>query len=167
MEKRMIPKELEEMFSTIKTPIIFATADKKPHATPMNWFYLGNNTIWVSPVGGSSKIKNILKNKNVCLATVEGMRKGARGFVAWGGIIKMETGFIALLKNFRTLKKALKLRSKMSLKDSRTMKVTRMLHIHPDIYYNFAMPWKRYFLKIEIKRAEYWLKDREKKEIQL
>ncbi len=154
------------MFSTITTPVIFATAGKKrPHATPMNWFYLGDSLVWISPVGGSSKIKNMLRNENVCFATIEDMQKDARGFRVWGRIIGMETGFLGLLKNFMTLKKTLNLRSKMSFKDIKTFKVTKMLHFHPDIYYQFGLPWRRYFARIRIDRVEYWLEDGVKKEI--
>ena len=161
----MIPEALAEMFSTITTPIIFATAGEKPHATPMNWFYLDNGVIWLSPVGGSSKIKNMLHNNNVCFATVEDMQKGARGFVAYGKITEMKTGFIALLRNFSIMIKALKLRSKMSIADPKTLKVTSMLHFHPDIYYYFGMPWRRYFVKIKIDRVKYWLGDGVEKEV--
>jgi len=163
----MIPKELEEMFSTITTPIIFATAGEKPHATPMNWFYLDNGVIWMSPVGGSSKIKNMKMNRDVCFATVDGMQKGGRGFIVWGRISRMETGFIALFKNFGIMRRALKLRSKMSLIAPRTLRATWMLHVHPDIYYYFGKPWRRYFTRISICRVEYWLEDGVKKKIDL
>ncbi|MFQ6136511.1 MAG: pyridoxamine 5'-phosphate oxidase family protein [Candidatus Hydrothermarchaeales archaeon] len=162
----MIPKEVEDMFSAIQTPVIFATAGDKPHATPMNWYYTGDDTFWVSPVGGSRKIKNMLKNKNVCFATLDHMQRNERGFIVWGEIAKMETGFLALLKHFRTMRKALVEKSEMYF-DTKTLKLTKTYYKHPDIYYKFAFPWKRYFVKIKMKKIRYWLGDGVEREVDL
>ncbi|MFQ5975677.1 MAG: pyridoxamine 5'-phosphate oxidase family protein [Candidatus Hydrothermarchaeales archaeon] len=150
----MIPHEVEKLFTEIKDPIVFATGDGTPHATPMNWQYTGNGSIWISPAGGTKKIKNILKNKNVCCANLEGMNKGSRGFILWGEIEEMETGLWALLKNFRVLKKTLNEKSNINL-DFRTLKMLWVYHNDPSIYYS-VFPWDRYFLKVKINRVKYW-----------
>ncbi len=151
----MIPDEIERLLYKIKEPIVFATGYSPPHATSMNWKYLGDGHIWISPAGGTKKIKNLLENKNVCCANLEGMKRDGRGFILWGEIEEIGTGFWGLLKNSLIFKKTLKENSNMDL-SLRTLKIMWIYHKDPSIYYS-VFPWKRYFLRVKINRIKYWL----------
>ncbi len=133
----------------------------------MNWKYRGDGVIWITPAGGTKKIKNILKNKNVCCANLEGMKKNGRGFILWGEIEEIDTGFLGLLKNSFIFKKTLKENSNMGL-SLRTLKIMGIYHKDPSVYYS-VFPWHRYFLKVKINRIKYWTgnKDKEVQELQL
>jgi hypothetical protein len=151
----MIPRELEMLFHEIRTPVIFATAGDEPHATPMNWDYDGY--FWISPAGGSKKVRNMLRNKHVCIACVEGMRRNGRGFIFQGEIVSMETGFLAFLKHAFIMRNMLTKRSTIGV----SLKLLRYAYIyarHPSVHYS-ALPWKRYFAKIRILKGKYWLRD--------
>ncbi|MEE8168611.1 MAG: pyridoxamine 5'-phosphate oxidase family protein [Candidatus Hydrothermarchaeales archaeon] len=161
----MIPEELGKMFSEIQNPIVFATSDGTPHMTPMNWYYLGGDVFWVTPAGGTRRIKNMLANRNVCFANLEHMKKNGRGFIVWGEILTMETGLLALLKHFKNLRRALVEKSEMYF-DFRMFKFAKTYHRHPHIYYSI-FPWTRYFVKIKMKRIKYWLEDGVAKELNL
>jgi len=163
----MLPDVVEKLLYEIKDPLVFATGDGKPHATSMNWQYTGNGSMWISPAGGTKKIKNILKNKNVCCANLDGMKKDARGFIFWGEIEKAETGFRALLKNSMIFKKTLKDKSNIGV-GLKTLKLMQIYHANPSIYYS-VFPWNRYFLTVKINRIKYWGGNGDKtgKELQL
>jgi hypothetical protein len=151
----MIPRELETLFSQIRTPVIFATAGDEPHATPMNWDYDGY--FWVSAAGGSKKVANMRRNRNVCIACLEGMRKNGRGFIFWGEIVSMETGVLAFLKHAFIMRNMLSKKSTIGV----SLKLLRYAYIyarHPSVHYS-ALPWKRYFARIRILRGSYWLED--------
>lgn len=151
----MIPRDLEKLFSEIRTPVIFATAGEEPHATPMNWDY--NGYFWISPAGGSKKVQNMRRNKKVCIACIKGMRRGGRGFLFWGEIVSMETGFTAFLKHAFILRHMLSRKSRIGV----SLKLLRYAYTyakHPSVHYS-ALPWKRYFAKIRITRGSYWLED--------
>jgi len=153
----MIPRELEELLTQIRTPVILATAGEEPHATPMNWFYDGD--FWISPAGGTRKMRNMRKNKNVCIACLENMHPAGRGFVFWGRIEEMETGFLAFLRHAFILKSMLEKKSSIGV-GIKLLRYARIYAGHPSIKYS-ALPWKRYFVKIRILRGRYWL-DRER-----
>ncbi|MFQ6136513.1 MAG: pyridoxamine 5'-phosphate oxidase family protein [Candidatus Hydrothermarchaeales archaeon] len=161
----MIPGELVELFSEIQNPVIFATAGDKPHATPMCWYYTGDDTFWVTPAGGTRKIKNMLQNKNICFANLEGMRRDGRGFMVWGEIAKMETGLLALLKHVKTMRKAFAEKAELYF-DYKLLKMVTTYYRHPSVYY-CVFPWARYFVKIKMKKIRYWLGDGVEREVEL
>lgn len=149
----MIPPELEELLTQIRTPVVLATTDKEPHATPMNWFY--NGDFWISPAGGTRKLQNMRKNKNVCIACLENMDPEGRGFILWGRIEKMETGFLAFLRHAFILKSMLEKKSSIGV-GIKLLRYARIYAGHPSIRYS-ALPWKRYFVRIRIQRGRYWV----------
>jgi hypothetical protein len=149
----MIPPELESMLGQIRTPVILATAGREPHATPMNWFYDG--AFWISPAGGTKKLENMRRNRNVCIACLENMNPEGRGFIVWGRIEKMETGFPAFLRRGLILKHMLEKKSSIGV-GLKLLRYARIYARHPSIRYS-ALPWKRYFVKIRILRGRYWL----------
>lgn len=151
----MIPRELEALFSQICTPVILATAGEEPHATPMNWYYDGY--FWTSPAGGSKKVRNMLRNNKVCIACVEGMRRNGRGFILWGEIVSMETGFLTFLKNAFRMRTMLCKKSTIGV-GPRLIRYSYIYARHPSVRYS-VLPWKRYFAKIRILRGSYWLHD--------
>jgi hypothetical protein len=143
------------LFSQIRPPVIFATAGDEPHATPMNWDYDGY--FWISAAGGSKKVQNMRRNKKVCIACLEGMEKGGKGFLFWGEVVGMETGFIAFLKHAFIMRNMLSKKSTIGV----SLKLLRYAYIyarHPSVHYS-ALPWKRCFTKIKIQRGSYWLDD--------
>ena len=151
----MIPRELVTLFMQIRTPVIFASAGDEPHATPMNWDYDGY--FWISAAGGSKKVQNMRRNKEVCIACLEGMKKGGKGFIFWGEIVSMETGIVTFLKRAVIMRNMLSRKSRIGV----SLKLLRYAYIyskHPSVHYS-ALPWKRYFAKIKIQRGSYWLKD--------
>jgi|TARA_B100001971_G_scaffold187851_1_gene188809 hypothetical protein len=156
----MIPKELITIFSQLRTPVIFATYGNAPHATPMNWNY--DKYFWVSAAGGSKKVQNMRMNKKVCIACLEGMQKKGRGFMLHGTIVNMETGLLCLIKNIFILRKMLSNKSTIGI-SLKLLKFALIYAKHPSVHYS-ALPWKRYFIKIQIQRGSYWLKDGKKKE---
>lgn len=159
----MIPKELEKMLAEIRTPVIFASGASKPHATPMNWCY-EKGALWISPAGGTKKVERMKESSSVCVACLEGMRKGARGFMLWGEIVSMETGVKAFLKHALILKRMLNEKSETAAFGRKLLKYAYVYYRHPDIYYS-AFPWTRYFAKIMPKKIVYWLEDGIKKEV--
>lgn len=161
----MIPKELEKMFAEIRTPVIFASGASAPHATPMNWCY-EKGVLWISPAGGTKKVKYMRESSAVCIACLEDMKKSARGFILWGKIASMETGFIAFLKRAFILKRMLNEKSETAALGRKLLKYAYIYHSHPDIYYS-ALPWTRYFVRVVPKRIVYWLEDGVKKEVAL
>lgn len=158
----MIPEELEKMFAEIKTPVIFASG-AVPHATPMNWCY-ENGVFWISPAGGTNKVKRMKESRAVCIACLEGMKKNARGFMLWGEIASMETGMLAFLKHGFILKRMLNEKSETAALGSKILRYARIYHAHPDVYYS-AFPWRRHFAKIMPKKIVYWGEDGVKKEV--
>lgn len=148
----MIPDELEDLFAQIRTPVILATAGDEPHATPMNWFYDGD--FWISPAGGTKKLHNMRRNRNVCIACLENMHPDGRGFILWGRIEEMETGLLAFLRHAFILKSMLEKKSSIGV-SMKLLRYARIYAAHPSIHYS-ALPWRRYFVKIKILRGHYW-----------
>jgi general stress protein 26 len=166
VEKEMIPSELKAMFEEITTPVIFATVDRYPHATPMNWLWLEDEGVfWFNPAGGTKKIELMKKNGNVCFGTIDGMKKEKRGFIVWGEIVKFEYGFWALGRNAFVKKKMLVKKSQICF-DIRILKFWRAYSKHPDIHYS-TLPWKAAFVRVKPKRIMYWNDDQVEKEIYL
>lgn len=160
MAEKMIPPELENLFIEIRTPIILATLGEEPHATPMNWFY--NGEFWISPAGGTKKVRIMMRNRNVCVASLENMSPDGRGFIFWGRVERMETGFIAFLKHALILKGMLERKSSIGV-GLKLLRYALIYARHSSIHYS-ALPWKRYFIKIKILRGKYWLKKGEEVE---
>ncbi|RMF89855.1 MAG: pyridoxamine 5'-phosphate oxidase family protein [Methanobacteriota archaeon] len=160
----MIPPELEAMFQEIQTPVIFATVDEYPHATPMNWLWLPDEGVfWFNPAGGTRKIRLLRKNGNVCFATVEGMKKGGRGFMVWGVVERFEYGFWALGRNWRIKARMLREKSEICF-DRRILRFWLTYARHPDIHYS-TLPWNAAFVRIRPKRIVYWLEDQVEREV--
>jgi hypothetical protein len=160
----MIPPELKEMFEEIRTPVIFATDDEYPHATPMNWLWLEKEGLfWFNPAGGTRKLRNMEQNSFVSFGTVEDMKKEKRGFVVWGEIVKFEYGFRALARNTLVKKRMLEKKSQICL-DLRILRFWITYARHPDIHYS-TLPWKAGFVRVRPRRILYWLEDQAEKEI--
>ena len=166
MEGKVIPPELEVLFEEIKTPVIFATVDDYPHATPMNWLWLKDEEVfWFNPAGRTRKIELLKKNGNVCFGTVDEMKKDKKGFMVWGEVVKFEYGFWALGKNALIKKRMLAKKSQICL-DLRILKFWIAYSRHPDIHYS-TLPWIAAFVRVKPKRILYWQGDQIEKEIML
>ncbi len=162
----MIPPELEEMFREVRTPVMFATVDEYPHATPMNWVWLEEEKMfWFNPAGGTKKLKNMQKNPSLCFGTIDGMKKGCRGFIVWGEIERFEYGFWALGRNFRVKIRMLREKSQIRF-GHKILKFWAAYARHPDIHYS-TLPWVAGFVRVKPKRVVYWLEDQVEKEISL
>lgn len=162
----MIPAELEEMFNTIQTPVIFSVANLYPHVTPMNWLWLPKEGVfWFNPAGGTHKIGLLKKNPRVCFGTLDGMKKGARGFMVWGEVVKHEYGFWALGRNWRVKKRMLIEKSAIKL-NLHLLKFWITYARHPDIHYS-TLPWEAAFVRIKPTSIRYWLENGVEKEIQI
>jgi hypothetical protein len=160
----MLTPELEEMFEAIQTPVIFATADGYPHVTPMNWIWLKKEGVfWFNPAGGTKKIENMKENRRVCFGTVDGMKKGERGFMVWGEIVKFEYGFWALGRNAFIKKRMLMKKSEICF-DLRILKFWIAYARHPDIHYS-TLPWVAAFVRGKPNRIIYWGADQIEKEM--
>jgi hypothetical protein len=149
----MIPPDLESMFEEVRNPVMFATVDDYPHATPMNWLWLKNEEVfWFNPAGGTKKIDNMKRNGNVCFGTVDGMRR-------------FEYGFWALGRNAFIKKRMLVKKSQIGF-DPRILKFWITYARHPDIHYS-TLPWVAAFVRVKPKRILYWLDDQIEKEIRI
>jgi len=159
----MLPEELEAMLEEIKTPVIFATVDRYPHATPMNWLWLRDEGLfWFNPAGRSRKIANLRRNGNVCFGTVEDMKSGRRGFIVWGRVVRLEHGLKGLLRNALIKKRMLVERSEVRF-DLRTLRFWITYARHPDIHYS-TLPWVAAFVRVKPERIVYWLEDQVERE---
>jgi hypothetical protein len=160
----MIPPELKAMFEEIRTPLMFTTVSDYPHTTPMNWLWLGKEGVfWFNPAGGTKKIDNMKKNRNVCFGTVDGMKKGGRGFIVWGEVVRFEYGFWALGRNALIKKRMLTQKSQICF-DLRILRFWITYARHPDIHYS-TLPWDAAFVRVKPSRIVYWLEDQKEKEI--
>ncbi len=165
MEKNMIPPELEAMLNEIKTPVIFATGNIYPHATPMNWLWLRNEGLfWFNPAGGTKKLVNMKRNRRVCFATFDGMKKDGRGFIVWGEITRFEEGLIGLIKNLLIKIRMLLEKSEINFFTSKIYRFWRVYAKHPDIYYS-TLPWVAAFVRVKPRKIKFWLDDQKEKEI--
>lgn len=163
----MIPPELGDMFEQVKTPVIFATIDEYPHATPMNWLWLKREKLfWFNPAGGTKKIHNLKNNRNVCFGTIEDMKRNGRGFIVWGEMVGFSYGFMGLIKDMLIKIRMLKEKSGIKFLNPTTYKFWRTYARHPDIHYS-TLPWKAAFVRVKPSKIRYWSKDRIEKEIEL
>jgi hypothetical protein len=97
--------------------------------------------------------------------TVDGMRKGMRGFIVWGEIVRFEYGFWALGRNAFIKKRMLVKKSQIGF-DPRILKFWITYARHPDIHYS-TLPWVAAFVRVKPKRILYWLDDQIEKEIRI
>ena len=79
-----------------------------------------------------------------------------------GIIVNMETGLLCLIKNIFILRKMLSNKSTIGI-SIKLLKFALIYAKHPSVHYS-ALPWKRYFIKIQIQRGSYWLEDGKKRE---
>ncbi len=163
----MIPEELAEMFEQIKTPVIFATGNEYPHATPMNWLWLKREKLfWFNPAGGTKKIQNLKSNRHVCFGTVEDMQKDGRGFIVWGEMVGFSSGFKGLIRDLFIKIRMLKEKSGIKFFNPGTYKFWRTYARHPDIHYS-TMPWNAAFVRVKPDRVRYWTEDQTEKETEV
>lgn len=166
-EKAVMPPEAEKLFMEIKTPVVFATIDAFsgfPHATPMNWLWLEKEKVfWFNPAGNTRKLVNMKKNRSIAFGAVESMKKGKRGFMVEGEIVKFEEGFPGLIKNMLKKRRMLVEKSEVYF-NMRTLKFWAVYAKHRDIYYS-TMPWNAAFVRVKPRKIKYWLDNGEEKEI--
>lgn len=162
----MISAELEEMLGELRTPVMFASVDRYPHATPMNWLWLKSEGVfWFNPAGNTRKIELLKRNGSVCFGTVDGMKKKGRGFMVWGEVVRFEYGFWALGRNISIKMRMLKEKSKTRY-NRKILKFWITYARHPDVHYS-TLPWVAAFLRVKPKRIVYWQEDGIEKEIAL